>query len=100
MSHHTCDCGFEWIHGQSGKHLCGPHYRKQVAQLRASNRALESLLANAKTPPEPDFKATAPEVVMVLDDEKEVIFGVIAVAWSITLMLISFGVGVAVGMNQ
>ena len=33
---HTCDCGYTWRHGQIGTHLCGPQYRKTIAELRAA----------------------------------------------------------------
>lgn len=40
---HTCECGFTWQHGLSGAHQCEPHYRRTIANLRASLDAAQSV---------------------------------------------------------
>lgn len=39
---HTCDCGFQWEHGKSGSHQCGPYYRARIAKLETAIASLQS----------------------------------------------------------
>ena len=44
----TCDCGFEWLEGNSGSHQCEPFYRATIKRLEQELNSQSAILQSIK----------------------------------------------------